>query len=359
MKKPLITLAIPVYNRGKLFEYSLISVLDALMNLEKGFNDLVEVLIIDDCSTENIFEIFDRVINIYKYPSTRFIRNKVNSGRKNIYFDVVNYARGKYVWTLGSDDFLYHDSFNRLLNYVNKYQNVLVFITNMTHYKINIDSLQNYNRESGFISDLIIKEGVSSNHAPKDDVGPANLVNFIHPIYHNVYLGAIMAVLVDRKLMRESLLSESQESKDQKFQDVFAWYRNTYHLSMSFLNKAAYYIADPLVIAGDGAQDWSIGSSGGLWNSDYPFILFKVVPNIVQLHKENGLIGNDAYSCENEVAKIVGNLFLPILWNRFISKKIKYSLSELNFLSRLAKSILFPGFYFGLIGAVYRTLKKV
>lgn len=96
--KPLVSVLIPVYNRGKYFAEAIESI------LHQSYKNW-ELIISDDCSTDNSLEIAheyekkDKRISVYQ--------NAENLGQFRNRNKVASYAKGKYLKYLDSDDILY------------------------------------------------------------------------------------------------------------------------------------------------------------------------------------------------------------------------------------------------------------
>lgn len=87
---PKLTIAIPAYNSAKTIRESIKSALDQNYSLK-------EVLVIDDCST-------DDTVNIAKSMGARVVRNEYNLGIGLNLASLMDEAYGKYVIYLCSDD---------------------------------------------------------------------------------------------------------------------------------------------------------------------------------------------------------------------------------------------------------------
>jgi len=97
MNNPKISIIVPVYNRAKYITRCL----DSILN--QSLRD-IEILVFDDCSTDNSVEI------IQQYLGTNnqliFIQNKKNIGLGNIRNKGVELAQGKYIMFVDSDDWI-------------------------------------------------------------------------------------------------------------------------------------------------------------------------------------------------------------------------------------------------------------
>ena len=83
----------PVFNRKN-------EVLKFLNSID--FFDNIELLIIDDGSTQNILELFN---NKYKYKF-KYIKTK-NRGRSSAIFDAIKLSSGEYIMIMDSDDYFF------------------------------------------------------------------------------------------------------------------------------------------------------------------------------------------------------------------------------------------------------------
>ena len=107
----LLTIAIPTYNRGDFLHHSLSSALEACAN----FSDEVEVIVSDNCSTDNT----QYIVNSFtlKYPYLFYYRNEKNLGMNANFYQLTDkYATGKYCWLLGDDDIIDKNMFPFIFN---------------------------------------------------------------------------------------------------------------------------------------------------------------------------------------------------------------------------------------------------
>lgn len=108
MNQPLLTIAIPTYNRAVWLDCTL----DILRREVLGFGDQIEVLVSNNASTDDTAAIIARHRS---EDGITFFEQAENIGAvRNIQF-LTKHARGKYLWVLGDDDFIYHGFLSRLL----------------------------------------------------------------------------------------------------------------------------------------------------------------------------------------------------------------------------------------------------
>ncbi|MDF5711374.1 MAG: glycosyltransferase family 2 protein [Nostoc sp. S4] len=96
----LLTIAIPTYNRAKLLDKQLTWLAQAI----KGFEDDCEILVSDNCSTDNTQQVIQKWQTILSTIAFKSNKNSQNLGVvKNIMY-CLNSTTTKYVWTIGDDD---------------------------------------------------------------------------------------------------------------------------------------------------------------------------------------------------------------------------------------------------------------
>ncbi|MFN6535879.1 MAG: glycosyltransferase family 2 protein [Nostoc sp. EkiNYC01] len=96
----LLTIAIPTYNRAELLNKQLAWLAQAI----KGFEDNCEILVSDNCSTDNTQEVIQKWQKTLSSITFKSNKNSKNLGVvKNIMY-CLSSATTKYVWTIGDDD---------------------------------------------------------------------------------------------------------------------------------------------------------------------------------------------------------------------------------------------------------------
>ncbi len=96
----LLTIAIPTYNRANLLDKQLTWLAQAI----KGFEDECEILVSDNCSTDNTQEVIQKwqaTLNNITFKSNKNLKNL--GVVKNIMYCLKS-TTTKYVWTIGDDD---------------------------------------------------------------------------------------------------------------------------------------------------------------------------------------------------------------------------------------------------------------
>lgn len=113
MKTPLVSICIPTYNSEK---YILETVMAAL---DQTWPNL-EVLVVDDCSTDGTVEKLKK-IHDYRF---RLIENKENLGMTGNWDACIRACKGEYVKLIPADDILYSTCIARSVQYLIKHSDV-------------------------------------------------------------------------------------------------------------------------------------------------------------------------------------------------------------------------------------------
>jgi glycosyltransferase involved in cell wall biosynthesis len=106
--RPLLTIAIPTYNRANYLRGSLTTLFDQLIDEPN-----VELIISDNASTDEtpaVIEEFQK-----RGLALRYLRNEVNIGLDGNFLQCYEQSAGKYLWLLGDDDVLLPEALGRIL----------------------------------------------------------------------------------------------------------------------------------------------------------------------------------------------------------------------------------------------------
>lgn len=108
--KPLVSIVIPTFNREKYIEECILSALNQSY-------DNVEVIVIDNNSSDSSHIIINRLRESFTF---QYIRNEENIGPVNNWIAGISQAKGYYLKILFSDDVLFPNAVNDLVEAVEK-----------------------------------------------------------------------------------------------------------------------------------------------------------------------------------------------------------------------------------------------
>jgi len=110
------SIIIAIYNTG---EY-LYETIDSVIGQTLSFEDNVQLILVDDGSEDNSKEI---CLNYQKqYPNNIVVLSQTNSGQAVARNNGLNYAKGKYINFLDSDDYISENTLETVLTFFNKHE---------------------------------------------------------------------------------------------------------------------------------------------------------------------------------------------------------------------------------------------
>jgi glycosyltransferase involved in cell wall biosynthesis len=122
--QPLLTIAIPTFNR----EVFLDRALDSIHSQIKDQNYPIEIIVSNNNSQDNSEKIVEKYIN--QGLPIQYIKNAQNMGADFNIVQCYKKATGKYVVVFGDDDIFNAGAINRILYILNKYKGVGLFFLN-------------------------------------------------------------------------------------------------------------------------------------------------------------------------------------------------------------------------------------
>lgn len=123
------SIIIPIYNNTLYIEECIESII-----VQKSCDYSIEIIIIDDCSTDSTLELLKSIQK--KYTSIKILSTKINSGpgiARNI---GINHATGEWVLFLDSDDKLHPSAFKILTEQIKSHSSYDVFTYNWSYDKV-------------------------------------------------------------------------------------------------------------------------------------------------------------------------------------------------------------------------------
>lgn len=140
MREELISVIIPVYNVGKYIEKCINSIIN-----QKYKN--IEIIIVDDGSTDNSGKIIDR---LSKKDKRIIVKHKKNGGVSSARNEGLNLVTGKYVCFVDGDDYVMDDYITYMYDLINKKDADISLTCNMfSNFNVNQVKLDNIEYISG------------------------------------------------------------------------------------------------------------------------------------------------------------------------------------------------------------------
>lgn len=130
MSEYLLTIAVPTYNGAN-------TISRMLSLLLPQCNEQVEVLVVDNASTDNTGDIVKAAIK--HYPFVEYVRNEKNIGPDSNFLKCMNLAQGKYTLLLSDDDVLMEGKLKYILELLAKEEMSLVYLNAKGFYETYVD----------------------------------------------------------------------------------------------------------------------------------------------------------------------------------------------------------------------------
>jgi glycosyltransferase involved in cell wall biosynthesis len=129
--KPVLSISIPTYNRAP----KLIEALDSILAQDDFERSRVEIIISDNCSTDNTRQVVEKYQK--KYNFIKYYKNDINKGIDYNIFRCVELAETDYVYLLSDDDILLKQSVNHMLSLLDNNPDVSFFHINGKGFELN------------------------------------------------------------------------------------------------------------------------------------------------------------------------------------------------------------------------------
>ncbi|RFR14853.1 glycosyltransferase family 2 protein, partial [Salmonella enterica] len=109
-KKPLLTIAIPTYNRSS----CLARLLDSIIQQENYCHDELEVIVCDNASTDETARIAKSGLD--KIRNSTYHLNEENLGMDGNFQKCFELSNGKYLWMIGDDDLIVKNGISKVFS---------------------------------------------------------------------------------------------------------------------------------------------------------------------------------------------------------------------------------------------------
>lgn len=217
--------------------------IDSIINQTIGFEDNIQLILIDDGSTDNT----NSILMVYKeqYPNNILVLTQENQGQATARNNGLKYVNGKYVNFLDSDDYLSEDAMEKVFPFFEKHEKEVDFVSIRQKHFGRKDSqhMLNYRFEEDRIID-VIKE-------PNNPQLACNAVFFKNNLF-NRYKFPANVVSSEDALMVNKILFEKK--KYGVLKDPIYYYRKREDLSSTidlvsskkefFTDKLKYYFLE-------------------------------------------------------------------------------------------------------------------
>jgi len=142
MSRKLLTIAIPTYNRAKLLNTQL----SFLSKNIKGLEDVCEIFISDNCSTDETPNVIDQWKSSFQAGCFNVNCNAENIGAVRNIVHCINTAQTSHVWVMSDDDNMFDGAIAKIINILKQSRDLGLLFLNYSMY----DCQKNWRRPQGF-----------------------------------------------------------------------------------------------------------------------------------------------------------------------------------------------------------------
>jgi len=292
MSDPLLSICVPTYNRARLLESALFSLVPQVV--ESG--DAVELVVSDNCSDDGTAEVVARYLE--KGAPIRYYRNARNLGAaRNVLLLCSELALGEYCWVLGDDDIVRPDGVAHILSVLREHPEVDYVFVNV--------SLLPPEKRAGFdrpVSGADFPELNPTKCSDLSDRLVARWEELIDPAIDDVYLGSLMCSVFRLRKWREYPLAIDPDAAP--FSSLAMTYPHSMVMAHTLRGCASFYIGHPCVITFFGRQEWS---------ALLPMIICVRLQELLDLYLTLGMGGRRVDACRLHLLRGSGRSLTGLL----------------------------------------------
>ncbi len=226
-RRPKLSVCISTYNRAGWLGVNLRNIFGQLIFP----NPDVEVLVVDNTSTDNTPEVVQPYLN---RPDFRFVRNPKNVGMLGNLTITAHRARGDYVWILGDDDLVKKGGIQKILDAINAHPGLAMVYPNYayTHEKDPANVVDLY----AFLDSCpAIAPSTPDAYLPIKGVAVMN---------ENLFTGIYSMILRRDHAMQ----AYSQDSGGSPFSSMCTAIPTTYYVLNYMMEEMGYWIGTPTMV---------------------------------------------------------------------------------------------------------------
>ena len=317
--KPLLSICIPTYNGGLYIG----NVLAALLPQAAEVGNSVEVLVVDDCSSDDTEQV---VAGAQHYGPMRFIRNHQNVGMsKNIVNCLTIHSFGEFVWIWSQHCLLHVGALTRVVDLLSRHRKIDAFYVNFRCAFFPDDWPEN--AVGGY-------SGTFQSLANEDvQIRPVScwedLLDVKTSVCTQTYSHIVKKELCVNYWAGQSVGADFGNAPDT--------YSQTCTVAESMFGKPSFYIGDPVFTIYNGAQTW-----GSLKHRTRVYL--QGYPDLIKRYERMGWSPEKVIEAQRWGAAKAGEVILLILRDRHTDE-----------FKRIALFILKYWRYKGVLRAVWRA----
>lgn len=311
-RRPQLSICIPTYNGGRRIESALLALAPQVAALQQD----VELIVSDNCSTDNTREVVERA---RQFGPIRYQRNEENVGQARNILKLTNeLARGEFAWVLGDDDVVRPGCVERVLRVIREHPDIDYIFVNVA--ALDAAERNRLGRPVGpddFPDPLPAKARDLSDHPVElwDDL--------VDPDVDDAFLGALMVSVV--RLSRFRTYQPRIGPGNETWASLEHAYVLPTVLAHTMPGRKAFYIGYPSVLSFQGEQEW-LGY--------YAVIVLVRLQELLDRYRKNGVAQSHVEKCRGSLLRLSADAFYELMRNRKHPGRKYFSLTRFIYQNR-------------------------
>lgn len=306
MKKPILSICIPTYNRAELLRSALMSLVPQVEKL----SNKVELIVSDNCSTDHTQEVVEWA---RQFGPISYYRNSENLGAaRNIMLLTKTLSTGEYGWIIPDDDLARPNAVQYVLKVLQRHSNVdYVFVNVSTKLPQDRHALGKLVTGADFPKLLPTKgKSLEDRYIKEWD-------ELIDPDVDSVFLGSLMCGIFRLSLWNMYQIEWSENTEP--FSSLFLTYPHSIVLAHTMVGQPAYYIGYPCIVTFYGGQEWL---------EFIPMIVLVRLQELLDLYKSLGVNKQRIEKCRLYLLNCSVGCLNKLLFNKTIPGREYFSLTK-------------------------------
>lgn len=259
---PLLTIAIPTFNRA----HRLRVALEAVLPQTSKLGDTVEVVVSDNASeddTRAVVETFQAT------HAVSYFRNSANLGPiRNIVRLTTELASGRFVWVLGDDDLVHPTAVQRVVSAIEEHPELEVWYLNFRIARFPEDWPEQ--AHGGFAGE--------SAEAANRDLGQRLLARWQDVVRPESAMATqVYAHVVPTRVWKDYWHGRAI---GQPFSEARWTWPHTFMIAETMANRGCLYVGDPVLTIFEGGQTWT---------EQVPAVVLLRVPELLRFYSRMGV----------------------------------------------------------------------
>jgi glycosyltransferase involved in cell wall biosynthesis len=297
MTRPLLTIAIPTYNRDVWLDTSLGIIGEEIKELD------IEIVVSNNASIDYTESVIQKHKTLFPFV---YNCNSENIGAVRNIYKCISLASGKFVWVLGDDDFLIPGFLKKILNLIKDNQEIPFFFVDMKVW---------YPKKDYRFGDIINFDDFIDNHY----LNIKELKYFKHNELKKIatiergYFNAISNFILLKEDYSKAFIIGVDAGEE--FTSIESTFPHSYYIAKFLMNEPCIEVVNPGLICSHAIS----------WRKYYEITWMKWFPELVILMVKYGADKKNALNGRRSIIKSKSEIILPKLFNGKVSNHEYFS----------------------------------